>query len=477
MLTSPKTPTAPSPETDMPKWLDPGSDANRLANEQTARDLAERIKDGQRKEVLATLGKWAPSATLACIVHLPTKQAKKLLKWLPDDTSMRILSEIDPHFAVVLAEEETRAKFQKVLRKLDRDRAVDLLLSLPDEFAASLIAGHPDEASLRAVLDDDDSAEAAMRQGAVVAREEGTIGDVIDDIRHRSDRIEKIDSLHVVDDCGKLTGFLKLRDLVLHEPGAVVREVMRKKPLAVHRDMDQEEVLKLAKKRKESVIAVVDGENRLLGAIAPRELAEIARQEAAEDMLLMGGVSPESTGFDTPVQIVTRRLPWLMAGLIGAMIAATVIGSFEDALTRAAILASFIPVVMATAGNAGMQASTVSIQAITSGATWTGDFFGRLTREVIGAALNGVLLGIGVSLVVMGVSFFYPIDRPLHLGLTVALALFCVVLLAGTVGTVVPFMLKALKLDPAVATGIFILTANDVFGVLIFFLVAAQLYL
>ncbi|MCA8883321.1 MAG: magnesium transporter [Rhodobacteraceae bacterium] len=477
MLPAPKpSPVAASQDVGL-RWLDSTAEENRDANAATVRALAELIKQGQRKDVLAALEGWAPSSTLACFGQLPTKRARKLLKWLPDDVSIRVLSEIDPHYSAVLAEDDTRIKFAKVLRKLDRDKAVRLLLSLPDDYAAGLIDGHPEETALRAVLADDDSAEAAMRQGAVVARETDTIGDVVEDIRARSNLIEKIDSLYVVDPGGRLTGFLKLRDLVLNDHGAMVRDVMRASPLAVARDMDQEEVLKLAKKRKESAIAVVDGDGVLLGAIASKELAEIARQEADEDMLLMGGVSPESTRFDTPMQIVLRRLPWLMAGLIGAMIAAMVIGSFEEALTRAAILASFIPVVMATAGNAGMQASTVSIQAISSGAGLDGDFLARLGREVMGACLNGVLLGLGVSAVVLAVSVIYPIDRPLFLGLTVAIALFCVVLLAGTVGTAVPFLLKALKLDPAVATGIFILTANDVFGVLIFFCVAALLYL
>lgn len=477
MLSAPKTSPAPAKQDQGLRWLDPGVPANREANDETVRTLADMIKDGRRKEVLSGLLHWAPSNTLALFGQLPTKRAQKLLKWLPDDVSMRVLSEIDPHYSAVLAQEDTRTKFAKVLKKMNRDQAVRLLLSLPDDYAATLIDGHPEEAALRAVLADDDSAEAAMREGAVVARETGTIGDVIEDIRARSHHIEKLDSLHVVDADGRLTGHLKLRDLVLNHHRDLVRDVMRKNPLAVAREMDQEEVLKLAKKRKESVIAVVDGEGRLLGAIAPKELAEIARQEAVEDMLLMGGVSPDSTRFDSPAQIVMRRLPWLMAGLIGAMVAAMVIGSFEEALTRAAILASFIPVVMATAGNAGMQASTVSIQAIGSGARLDGDFLARLGREVMGACLNGLLLGIGVSAVVLAVSVVYPIDRPFFLGMTVALALFCVVLLAGTVGTAVPFLLKALKLDPAVATGIFILTANDVFGVLIFFCVAAILYL
>ncbi|MEO1194505.1 MAG: hypothetical protein AAFY02_22390, partial [Pseudomonadota bacterium] len=133
-----------------------------------------------------------------------------------------------------------------------------------------------------------------------------------------------------------------------------------------HDPKQTEEVLKLAEARDEGIIAVINADGVLLGVIAPRELTEIARREAEEDMLLMSGVSPDSTAFDSPVQILRRRLPWLATGLIGSAVAAMVIGGFEETLAAAAILASFIPVVMATAGNAGMQAASVSLQEIAS---------------------------------------------------------------------------------------------------------------
>lgn len=466
------------PNEDRPlQWLAGDTEQAKLANSETVQRVESMIATGSRKQVLSLLESWPPHAVMSCFGQLRTKRAHKLLKWMSDDLALTVLSEIDPKFHMALFDDATKAKFTKLVRGLDRDRALAILLQLPREYAQDLIADHPASDSLRAALADDDSAEAAMRQGAVVARAGWSIGDVIYDIRLHSDRIEKIDRLLVVDEEGSLKGYLKLRDLILHDPETPVSDVVRSNPVAVTADMDRAEVLALARRRKESVIAVVDGQNRLLGAITSRELAEIARREADEDMLLMGGVSPVSTGFDRPFQIVRRRLPWLLAGLIGALIAASVIGSFEDVLSRAAILASFIPVVMASAGNAGIQASTVSIQALGDNASWPGSFADRLRREVLGACLNGMLLGAGVCLLVILASYLLPIERPAMLGLSVGLALLCVVTLAATVGTIVPVVLKALKLDPAVATGIFILAANDISGVLIFFLIASHFYL
>ena len=461
------------------RWLDASKPEGRAANRETAKTLSEMIDAGERKAVGHVLEHWAPSSVLDCFATLKPKRAQKLLKWASDDLSLRLLTEVDADFRHVLFEEGTKAKFAKVLRRKDRHAAARFLLSLPAEYADLIVDAHPEAPYLRELLADADSAQAAMKRGAVVAREDGTIGDVIEDIRTREAQIPKIDSLHIVDDAGRLTGYLKLRDLILNPPETLIAEVARRDPLTVTRDTDREEVLNLAQARDESIIAVVNGDGMLLGVIAPTELTEIARREAEEDMLLMSGVSPESTAFDSPFLILRRRLPWLATGLIGSAVAATVIGSFEDTLAAAAILASFIPVVMATAGNAGMQAASVSLQEIASAPedeSFAAALPGRVLRELSGALLNGGVLGSAVGLIVLVVSLFFPIDRSFWLGATVAISMTCVVLIASLMGTVMPFALRALGRDPAAATGIFILGSNDVFGVLIYFTLATLLY-
>ena len=170
-------------------------------------------------------------------------------------------------------------------------------------------------------------------------------------------------------------------------------------------------------------------------------------------------------------------MPWLLGGLIGASIAAMGIAGFEDALAESAILASFIPVVLATAGNVGIQASTVSVQILTSGAEWHGDLFARFRRELGGALLNGSLVGLAVAMLVMLATLVLEIRDPGLLGLTAMTALTVVTVVAASVGTFVPFVLRSFGLDPAAATGIFITTSNDVFGVLTFFAIAEAIYL
>jgi len=443
-----------------------------------ARAIAERIKAGDAEGVRRVLDDWAPADVLAMMRRLRFKRARRLLDWLPDETQFAVLYELDPRLREVVLEEETTAWLSKMLRRLDRDKAIRLLAGLPREVADELIAEMDAPERWRAELSWlEESAGATMHRGYVAVHPERRIGEVIEEIRARADRIEALDAIYVTDAEDRLLGYLRIRDLLLADREARVADVLRPDVVSVDADMDREAVLRLATERRLRVVAVRDRAGRLVGCVSARELAEIARAEAEEDMRLMAGLPAEASAHDRPLGIVRRRLPWLLGGLVGSTVAASVIGAFEDALAQAAILASFIPVVMATAGNAGIQASTVTVQALTAGRLWTGELRSRVAHETAGAALNGAVMGAAVALIVVLAGAVIGIDRPGLLALTAGLALFAVTTLASLMGTLAPLVLDRLKLDPAVATGIFITTGNDVFGVLIFFLIASALYL
>ncbi|WP_116130811.1 magnesium transporter [Tropicimonas sp. IMCC34043] len=466
-------------ETDAPPLWDATEGENAdAANAAATKAISAMIKAGERRRVLTVLDRWQPTDILALFMRLRSKHARRLLEWLPDEAGIGILSELDPRLRALLVEEKTKAKFRKLIGNLDQDRALALLEGLPHDYALDIVTGDPNEAALREALEtDDDMAAAHMLRGILTAREDGTVGEVIAEIRARSDQIDRLERVYVIDAQQTLKGCVRLRDLLLNDDDTPIAQVMEQNAVVVTAETDQEDVLALAKKKRIHNIAVVDAAGRLIGGITPRGLRRIAREEAEEDMLLMGGVSPDATAFDRPLQIVRRRLPWILGGLIGSSIAATVIGSYEQALAEAAILASFIPVVMSTAGNVGIQASTMSIQAIGNGMSLRGDFLPRLGREMLAAVMNGLLVGSVVGALVLLASMLFPIPSPLYLALTCLFAILLVTILAATLGTLVPFVLKALKFDPAVATGIFITTTNDVFGVLVFFTVASVFYL
>ncbi|PRY21772.1 magnesium transporter [Aliiruegeria haliotis] len=462
----------------LPHWDGSGGETAAATNKAAVKQIEKWIKAGDRRRVLATIRHWHPADVVSLFVRLRSKYARRLLEWMPDESGIRILAELDPQLHAVLAKKRTRSTFRKLIEKMDADEAFPLLDELPHEYALDLLEGHPHAEALKAALEvHEDHAAAHMRRGILTARESGTVGEVIADIRAVAQEIDRLERVYVVDDAGRLKGAVRRRDLIMNPDDTPVAAIMQPDSVHVTSETDQEDVLAIAKAQRIHNIAVVDANGVLLGGITPKELREIASEEAEEDMLLMGGISPEASEFDPPLQIVKRRLPWILGGLVGAFIAASVIGSYEEALTSAAILASFIPVVMATAGNVGIQASTMSIQAIGRGTSWEGDFLPRLGREMLASLLNGVLVGAVVAGLVLLASSVIDIDRAPMLAMTCLISMTLVTVIAGTFGALIPFLLKALKLDPAVATGIFITTANDVFGVLIFFSVASVLYL
>ena len=463
---------------ETPHWLHAATPEAEAHNHRVAKRLDGLIRADDREAALALVRDWPPADILSAMVRLKTKSARRLLDWLPEQLGLGVLFALDPRFSAVLAEPATVAKFRKLLRRVGRDRALEVLDGLPEEIAEALMEGHPEADALRAALSRaEDSAGYAMRHGLLTVLESQTVDHVIEAIRADYDRIARLERVFVTDRQRHLKGYLRLRDLLLAEPETPITAIMRPDTLAVTAETDRAEVLDLARARGRTDLAVTDREGRLIGSITAAELAEIARAEAQEDMLLMGGVSPASTAFDTPAQIVRRRLPWILLGLLGAFVSAAIIGSYEAELAEAAILASFIPVVMGTAGNTGIQAATVSIQAITGDGHWRGDFGGRVLREVAGAAGNGAIVGGLAAGCVLALAGALGLADPPALAATCLVALFLVILFAGTLGTLVPFALARLGLDPAVATGIFITTVNDMAAITLFFFVATALYL
>ncbi|MDV7144613.1 magnesium transporter [Tropicimonas sp. TH_r6] len=461
-----------------PGWMSGDSEEAALANKAVTRRIEKLIKAEEQRKVLAIIRHWSPSDILSLFVQMRSRYARRLLEWMPDEAGIKVLAELDPRLHAVLAEEETRSTFRKLIEGMEPDEAFPILDELPHDFALEILAGHPHEAALRAALDiDEDHAAAHMKRGVMTARIDGTVGDVIAEIRANARDIERLERVYVVDEHRRVRGEVRRRDLLMHADDTCVADIMGGDAVVVAADADQEDVLQLARERRIQSIGVVDAQGRLVGLITQDELRQIASEEVEEDILLMGGVHPDATEFDGPLKIVARRLPWILGGLVGASIAASVIGSYEEALTQAAILASFIPVVMATAGNVGIQASTMSIQALGPGVTWRGDFLPRLGRELLASLVNGAVVGSAVALLVLLATRFVEIENAANLSLTCLISMTLVTIIAASFGALIPFALKALKLDPAVATGIFITTANDVFGVLIFFTVASILYL
>ena len=459
-------------------WKRGGAGEMNAANRPLLRRLNALIRKNRREEVLAQIEGWPPADVMELLIRLPLKRARRLYGWLPPGPAMKVLVAVSPALRSVLMEDSGIARIAEIAQGLEDDAAVELLADLPEEMHEPLLSRLPRGDVLRERLRfGEDSAGAIMSNKFVAVVDDWRISAANRQIRRSAAEIEKLYEVYVVDENRHLVGRLKLRDLLLNPKKTMVRDVMRDVPAAVTAEADQEEVLALAERHNLQTIPVLGPDRRVIGRITVDELRDVVREEAEEDIKLMSGVSADSRPDESLPKLVKGRLPWLVAGLLGASVAASVVGSFEEELQRAAILATFIPVVMAMAGNAGIQASTVTVQGIAAGNVWIGDIWRRVFKELVGATINGAVVAALLASLVLMASVVVDIAAPIRLALAAGLSLAVVTIMAATLGSTIPMILHHFKIDPAVATGVFITTSNDVFGVFIYFVMATAIYL
>ncbi len=440
-------------------------------------EVARLIKSGERQVVRRALKRWPPAHLVALFVYLPLKRARVLIDWL-DQPQTKVIAELNPAFRDALLEDVTVQRLAEVLDGFEPEDAFDALDDFPDAVVRQVLPRLREREAIAALRGyREESAGSIMSRKFVAVPPNWTIGQVTGEVRAHAPEIGKLYAVYAVDAAQRPVGYLRLRDLLLSPKEALVRDVMSTDFVAVGPDTDQEEVAKLADRYELSVVPVVDHDGRLIGRITPKQLRRVLREEAEEDRNLMAGLPADSRPDESIVRIVRGRIPWLLVGLAGASMSAAVVGAFEDQLAKAAILASFIPIVMSMAGNAGIQAATVAVQGISTGTVTFGDLGWRLGKELLAALANGGIAAAVLMLLVLGVSRVATFDAPVTLALTGGLALLAVVTVAVAVGATIPIVLDRIGIDPAMATGVFITTGNDILSVMIFFALVSLFYL
>jgi magnesium transporter len=447
------------------------------ANRAVVDEVSRLIKAGGRETLVAALKGWPPSHLVELFVQLPLKHARTLFGWV-DTYQARAVAELDDAFRDALLADTTVERMAAVLNALEPEEARAALLEFPPAVHERVLPLlHHREAVEALGLFIEDSAGSIMSRRFVAVPPEWTVDQTIREIRAHAAEIVRLYAVYVVDAERRPLGYLRLRDLLLTPHDVRVREVMSTDFIAVGPDTDQEDVARIADRHELSVVPVVDREGRLIGRITPERLGQVIRDEAQEDMLRMGGLSVDTRPDESVGRIVKGRIPWLLVGLAGASLSAAVVGAFEEQLAQAAILASFIPIVMSSAGNAGIQASTVAVQGLTSGAITFGDIGWRLGKELTAALTNGAIAAAVLMALVAVLAQFTELRDPWALAITAGLALMTVITLAVAVGATIPLILDRIGIDPAMATGVFITTGNDIMAVAVFFLMVSLFYL
>ena len=432
----------------------------------------------KREAALDQLRKLHPADVAVLLSNLSPAEAKKAFHWLPPERGGDVLAELDDHFRARLLEDDDSDRISALLDELDSDDVADVLADLPEETAQRVLPKLEDAQEVGQLLGyGEETAGGIMAAEYFAVLRSWSVEQVIEAMRHRVHELPDLLEVFITDETGRLEGTASLKTLLLTAPDVLIGDVMRSEIVSVPTHEDQEAAARIMERYDLLVLPVVDGQGHLVGQITIDDVVDVIREEAEEDIQRMGGLSGDEEPTDSVSQMVRSRLPWLLGGLGGAGLAAMVVGAFDEALQQAVILAGFIPIIMATAGNVGIQSSAVAVQGLASGDILGGDIRRRLGKEITVAIINGIAAATVVALVILVLSLLVSIHEPVRLALTAGLALVSVILLAAIIGATVPLVLHRLGVDPALATGPFITTSNDILGVLVFFQLATVLYL
>jgi magnesium transporter len=319
----------------------------------------------------------------------------------------------------------------------------------------------------------EETAGGIMAREFVAVRPDWTLQEATEEVRRHAADVDEIYTAYVQDEEGILVGAVSLKQLLLSSASVPVREIMETDFISVSVDLDQEEIGEIVRRYNLLSVPVVDSDGRMLGRITVDDVVDVIRDEAAEDIQLMSGLTGEEETVDSAVDVSRGRLPWLIVGLVGSGMSGAVIGSFEATLEQAVVLATFIPIVTAMGGNAAVQSAAIAVQGLGSGELWLSDAFRRLGKEMVVALLNGMV----IAALLCGTVAALGMGDIAMLVATLGLTMLSVSLVATTNGALIPFMLTWMGVDPASAMGPFVTTLNDILGLAIYFLIATTLYL
>ncbi len=381
------------------------------------------------------------------------------------------LSELGPGRGTAILADMSSQEISELLQELDPDDAADFVARLPEGLQEEILgAMRKKEASeVEDLLQyPEETAGRIMSPKVFSLEEETTVAEAIKELQDAGD-LEMVFYIYVVDEHGNLVGVLSLRQLILKRPEIRLKDIMETDVIRVTTDTDQEEVSQLVASYNILAIPVVDAQNKLVGVITVDDVIDVIKQEATEDMYLLAGLDTEERVFTPPGTSIRKRIPWLVVNLFTAFLAAFVVSQFEGTISQFAILAVFMPVVPLLAGNAGNQTMTVMVRGIALGELSWANSRKALIKEVTVGVANGFVMG-----TLVGIAAFLWKGN-LWLGLILALAMVGTLLVAAIMGTLVPLFLRWMKVDPALASSVFVTTATDVAGFLLFLGLGASL--
>ena len=436
-------------------------------------EYLEKISDlitGEKDNDLLTLMEEVHYADVAEIANeLTTEQATYLIKLLDSDKTSDVLTELDEDVRESILSNLSSKEIAEELEELDTDDAADIIAELPEEIVEEVISEIEDKEHAQDIVDllryDEYSAGGLMAKELVRVNWNWNVLTCVREMRAQAENVTRVHSIYVVDDDDKLIGRLSLKDLLTTSTTTPIRDVYIPKVDSVNVNENPEEVAKIMSKYDLEAIPVVDEEGRLVGRITIDDIVDVIKEEADKDYQLAAGISQVVEADDSIWELTRARLPWLFLGLLGGVGAAAIMGGFEEMISKHAILFFFTPLIAAMAGNVGVQSSAIIVQGLAHD-DLKGSTSNRLIKEMTLAALNGVILAVVLLF------FTWAWKGNVATALAISISLIAVIIVAGIIGTFIPLFLHKKGIDPAIATGPFITTSNDIFGILIYFWIA-----
>ena len=403
----------------------------------------------------------------ALLTEFDTEDCKYVLELLDKELRAEIINDLDEDIRERFLKAFNAEELAVIINHLDSDDAVDILNELPLKNREEVIASLDNEEKESHILDllryDDDVAGGLMAKELIKANHNWTVVQCIEEIRRQAENVQKVYSVYVVDDDDKLLGRVSLKKIILATDKTKVANIFEDDVISVETFTSEEEVIQIMTKYDLDAVPVLNVQGKLLGRITIDDVVDVITELAEEERNLMAGITEDVEEADSVWMLTRARLPWLIVGVFGGFISAKFIGLFEQELLRITAIAFFIPLIQATGGNVGIQSSSIVVQSLANPSAFSDGMLKRLVKVFLVAILNGLVLALIVY------AFNMTTGGDTSLSLVVSLALFGVVIIASFLGTVTPLILNRFGLNPALASGPFITTTNDLLGLAVYF--------
>ena len=403
-----------------------------------------------------------------------SEQDEIFSKLLPSEKTAEFLNDLDESIGIRLLESESPERIASILENASSNEQAYLIGLVDKKYASSvidLLQADKQEELEEMMAYPEDSAGILMYTDVFTLHEETKAREAINALQDQEDA-EMVFYLYTLDNEGRLTGVISLRDLVTTPGETMLKDIMSKQIHVVRPETDQEEVARIVSQYNFLAVPVVDSEDRLLGIVTVDDVVDIIREEATEDFLQMVGAGKDrEILLKSSWENARMRLPWLFASWVGGILAAFIIGVFDNVLQSTIALAAFIPVIMGMGGNIGTQSSTIIVRGLATGRVSIENSIKILFKEIRVGLMLGILYGL-----LLGVfAVFKFLDVSPMLGIVVGTSICISMIIAATIGSLVPLVLNRFEIDPAVATGPFVTTSIDILGVACYFLIAIYL--